>query len=206
MTTTMRIERVSDTGGNLEAATSLIDAAGEWLRTKDTDQWAEPWPSRKERDERVRRDLAAGKTWFIRDEDAGDALAATVTVAKDPISFVWRDSEANLAEPAVYVHRLVTARRYAGLGLGAQLIDWAGRRGHTFYGARWIRIDVWTTNTDLHHYYKMQRFEPCGLCADLSYRSRALFQKSFEDIEASAIPHVMGDAAEFVLPCHALSI
>ena len=90
MTTTMRIERVSDTGENLEAATSLIDAAGEWLRTKDTDQWAEPWPSRKERDERVRRDLAAGKTWFVRDEDAGDALAATVTVAKDPIPFVWK--------------------------------------------------------------------------------------------------------------------
>jgi hypothetical protein len=51
----------------------------------------------------------------------------------------------------------------------------------------------------------MQRFESCGLCADLSYRSRALFQKSFEDIEASAIPHVTGDAAEFTLPCRALS-
>jgi GNAT superfamily N-acetyltransferase len=205
MTTTMRIERVSDTCENLKAAIGIIDAAGEWLRTKDTDQWAEPWPSRNERDERVRRDLAAGKTWFVRDEDAGDALAATVTVAKDPIPYVWRGSDADLAEPAVYVHRLVTARSYAGRGLGAQLIDWAGRRGHTFYGAKWTRIDVWTTNADLHHYYKMQRFEPRGLCVDPSYPSRALFEKSFEDIETSAIPHVTGDAAEFTLPCRAFS-
>jgi GNAT superfamily N-acetyltransferase len=193
----MRIERAPDNRASLEAATGLIDAAGRWLRNKDTDQWAKPWPSKAARDERVRKDLAAGKTWFVRDKDT---LAAMVTATEKAIPHVWEGSEANLAEPAVYVHRLVTARGYAGLGLGAQLIDWAGRRGHTFYGAKWIRIDVWTTNTDLHHYYKMQRFEPCGLCADLSYRSRALFQKSFEDIEASAIPHVTGDAAEFTLP------
>jgi GNAT superfamily N-acetyltransferase len=193
----MRIERVPDTCENLEAATGLIDAAGAWLRTKDTDQWEEPWPSRQARDERVRRDLAAGKTWFVRD---GDALAATVTVAQKAIPHVWEGSEADLDEPAVYVHRLVTAREYAGRELGAQLIDWAGRRGHTFYGARWIRIDVWTSNTALHQYYKMQYFEPCGFCTDPAYPSGALFQKSVHDIEKFAIPHVTGDSAEFALP------
>jgi GNAT superfamily N-acetyltransferase len=202
MTTTMRIERVSDTCGNLEAATGLIDEASAWLRTKGTDQWAEPWPSRSARDERVRRDLAAGKTWFVRD---GDTLAATVTVAEQAIPHVWEGSEADLSEPAVYVHRLVTARRYSGLGLGAELVDWAGRRGQKRYEAKWIRIDVWTDNTDLHQYYKMQWFVPRGLCADTGYPSRALFEKPVEDISKEAIPHVTGDTAEFTLPCRALS-
>jgi GNAT superfamily N-acetyltransferase len=198
----MRIERVSDTRGNLEAATGLIDEASAWLRTKGTDQWAEPWPSRPARDERVRRDLAAGKTWFVRD---GDILAATVTVAEEAIPHVWSGSEANLSQPAVYVHRLVTARDYAGLGLGAELVDWAGRSGQTRYGAKWIRIDVWATNEDLHQYYKRQWFVPCGSCADPAYPSGALFQKSVEDLSRDAIPYVTGDAAEFTLPSRVLS-
>jgi hypothetical protein len=35
----------------------------------------------------------------------------------------------DLAERAVFVHRLITARKFAGSGLGAELIDWAGLRG-----------------------------------------------------------------------------
>jgi GNAT superfamily N-acetyltransferase len=196
MTTTMRIERARDTRSNRKAVIRLIDEASEWLRTKDTDQWAEPWPNRKARDGRVRRDLADGKTWFVRD---GKTLAATVTIAEQPNPHVWSECEGGLYEPAAYVHRLVTARDYAGRGLGAELVDWAGMRGHRLYGAIWIRIDVWTNNTALHQYYKMARFEPCGFCTDPAYPSGALFQKPVSDIRGLAIPHVAGSYADFDL-------
>ena len=60
--------------------------------------------------------------------------------------------KADLTERAVYLHRLVTARKYAGHGLGESLINWAEKYARAKYRAKWIRIDVWTTNTDLHRY------------------------------------------------------
>jgi GNAT superfamily N-acetyltransferase len=197
MTTTMRIERARDTRRNRKALLSLIDEASAWLRTKDTDQWAEPWPTRRKRDKRVRRDLADGKTWFVWD---GNTLAATVTIAEQHNPYVWSGCECDLSEPAAYVHRLITARKYAGLGLGAELTDWAGMRGRLLYGARWIRIDVWTSNSGLHQYYKMAGFESCGWCTDPGYPSGALFQKPVSEIGPLAIPHVTGLSAEFDYP------
>jgi len=77
---------------------------------------------------------------------------------------------------------------YAGWGLGAELIDWAGLRARREYGAKWIRIDVWTTNTALHGYYLKRGFEPCGSCANPAYPSRALFQKPVSAIRKPGFP------------------
>ena len=87
-----------------------------------------------------------------------------------------------------YAHRLITARDYAGRGLGADLIDWAGLRGQRLYGAKWIRIDVWTSNAALHDYYGETGFERCGSCADPGYPSGALFQKRVSAITESRFP------------------
>ena len=199
----MRIERARNTRRNRKAVLRLIDEASAWLRTKDTDQWAEPWPTRKQRDARVRKDLADGKTWIVWD---GRTAAATVTIAAAANPSVWRGCDCALAEPAIYVHRLVTAREYGGRGLGAELIDWAGIRGHLLNGAKWIRIDVWTSNAGLHQYYKMAGFEPCGYCADPAYPSGALFQKPVSEIGDSAIPCVTGTSADFDLACRSYDL
>ena len=149
----------------------LIDAAADWLRTKNTDQWAQPWPSEEDRDHRIRQDLIAGKTWIAWE---GGTPAATITAdpAKNPI---W-PAEAR-CDLAVYVCRLVVSRAFSGRGLGAALLDWAGLRAQQSYGAGWIRVDVWTTNTALHAYYKRLGFESCGFSGASGYPSAALFQK-----------------------------
>jgi GNAT superfamily N-acetyltransferase len=172
---------------NLETVLRLIDEAAAWLRTKDTDQWAEPWPDREKRDARVLRGLSGGKTWIVWD---GPVPAATITLAAKPNPKVWSRPacECDLAERAVYVHRLITARNYSGWGLGAELIDWAGRRARRDYGAEWTRIDVWTSNTALHAYYIKRGFGPCGFCPDPTYPSGALFQKRAALIEAADAP------------------
>jgi hypothetical protein len=196
---TMRIARAEPTEEHLKAVLGLVEGAAAWLRYKDTDQWASPWPDEKRRDERVLKGLQVGKTWIIWDED--DIPAATITTATQPNSAVWSDPSCatDLSEPAVYEHRLITARNYSGCGLGAELIDWAGLRAHHEYGARWIRIDVWTSNKALHDYYKKTGFVSCGSCADPAYPSGALFQKPVKGLRTRRIPQFTGSEAYFDL-------
>jgi ribosomal protein S18 acetylase RimI-like enzyme len=164
------------TPSDSDVVLGLIEEARGWLRTQNTNQWAEPWPSAEERDARVLRGLENRKTWIVRD---GDIPAATVTVANwhNPKVWVAGECRCDLTERAVYLHRLITARKYAGQRLGERLIDWATRRAQAAYRAKWARIDVWTTNTGLHQYYQNLGFEPCGNCPDPDYPSGALFQK-----------------------------
>jgi GNAT superfamily N-acetyltransferase len=187
MTTLMRIARAEPTDECLEAVLGLIEEARGWLWTKGTDQWAKPWPNEGARDARVFKGLQGGKTWIVWD---GVIPAATVTITPQMNPAVWSTpgNKSDLAERAVFMHRLVTARKYAGLGLGAQLTDWAGLRGQRLYGAKWIRIDVWRTNRQLHEYYQRKGFEACGFCADPQYPSSALFQKPVATISAASVP------------------
>jgi GNAT superfamily N-acetyltransferase len=153
----------------------LIEEAARWLRGKDTDQWAEPWPDRRGRDERIRRGLELGQTWIAWD---GDVPAATMTISPRANPDVWRDKG---QEDAVYIHRLVVSRAYGGLDLGGVLIDWAVQRELRTRRVAWVRVDVWTTNADLHDYYERQGFIRCGDCPDPRYPSGALFQKAADD-------------------------
>jgi GNAT superfamily N-acetyltransferase len=168
---------------DLGAVSGLLREASLWLRTKHTDQWAADWPSEDIRRERVQAAIRAGRTWI-----AWDAAVAAATVTASPNHHgIW--PEENRRDPAVYVRRLVVSRRYAGLGLGAQLLDWAGWRAARHYGARWIRVDVWTTNTALHDYYRNHGFEFCGFCQTITgYPAAALFQKRTDEIKPPRSP------------------
>lgn len=159
----------------------LIDAAADWLRrTKDTDQWAQPWRNEEDRSNRILRDLRAGRTWMLR-----HGRSAIGTITADPEDYpVWPPQRQR--EPAVYVRRLVVSRAYAGLRLGADLLDWAGLTGRRRYGAQWIRVDVWRTNKELHAYYERQGFVFYGMSHDPDYPSGALFQKATTDADPAA--------------------
>jgi hypothetical protein len=172
---------------HLDTVLGLIDDARGWLWKKDTDQWEEPWPTAAARDARVLKGLQNGKTWIVWD---GAIAAATVTIATAHNPAVWSKPTCtcDLTERAIYVHRLITARKYAGCGLGAELIDWAGLRGRRKNRARWIRIDVWSTNTELHDYYVGKGFKSCGHCADPDYPSGALFEKPVAGIVVPKVP------------------
>lgn len=183
---TFRIARAQPTHEDMRAVLSLIQQASSWFSDKGTDQWAKPWPDEKERNKRIRRALEAGGTWIVWAERQA---MATVTVARKPhVAAVWRDADCHLDESAVYAHRLIVDRRFAGWGLGAELIDWAGLHARQDYEAEWIRIDVWSTNLALHEYYKERGFEPCGYCPDPCYPSGRLFQKPVTKIAEPISP------------------
>ena len=166
--------------GDFAAVQSLLREASQWLWTKNTDQWAAPWPNESGRNENISRAILAGRTWILWDDEQA---AATLTASPSDHK-IW--PEAIRHEKAVYVRRLTVGRRYSGLGLGGQLLDWAGLRAKREYGARWIRVDVWTTNTELHNYYRRQGFGSCGLSPVPDYPSAALFQKPIDVIRSPA--------------------
>jgi len=167
------------TTGDLELIIRLIEGAAGWLSTKGTDQWAQPWPDRAGRDQRILTHLGSGKTWICWDRETP---AATITADPDEDPY-WPEWQRR--EPAIYINRLVVSRTYAGAGLGAELINWAGRRAWRDHGALWIRVSAWTTNSMLHSYYRGQGFEACGFHPDDGYPSGARFQKSTANLPAS---------------------
>jgi ribosomal protein S18 acetylase RimI-like enzyme len=162
---------------------TLIDEAAEWLRTKNTDQWAQPWPSEEDRRVRILRDLIAGKTLIVSDQGLPVATI-TADLTDNPI---WPPDTRQ--DPAVYVCRLVVRRSHGGQGIGSALLDWVGLRARQRNGAAWVRVDVWTTNEALHAYYQQQGFEFCKFSDELDdYPSTALFQKDTTGIIATDQP------------------
>jgi GNAT superfamily N-acetyltransferase len=161
---------------DMPAILGLIDEAAAWLATKGTDQWTRPWPDRDGLHDRVRTALLHGTSWICWDNARP---AATITADRRPDAY-WPASDH--AVPAVYVHRLIVSRPYAGAGLGSALLDWAGRTGRREHAARWIRVSAWTTNEDLHAYYQKHGFVLRELRHDPGYPSGARFQKPTEPI------------------------
>ena len=167
--------------GDFDKVVRLVREAADWLRvSKDTDQWARPWPNRSAHRERILNDLIKGKTWIAWD---GPVAAATITVdTEEPLNLherpIWPAHKRR--QPAVYVRRVVVSRNYARLGLGAGLLDWAADVAGRVHEVALIRVDVWTTNLELHAYYEGQGFSRSeardrGELGD--YPSQALFER-----------------------------
>ena len=114
----------------------------------------------------------AGETFIVWDDN--DAPAATITINRFAKPELWTEEEA--AQPALYAHKVTVDRTYAGQGLGAELLDWAGTRAAD-EGADWLRVDVWTTNGRLQHYYLRQGFTYVRTVVLPHNPSGALFQR-----------------------------
>ncbi|MEU5989583.1 GNAT family N-acetyltransferase [Spirillospora sp. NPDC047418] len=156
----------------------LIDHAAAWLRAeKDTTQWARPWPDPEGRLKRVHEALANAETWLLLDADRPIGTVSIRTLGHEEL---WTAEERRTE--AVYLHRLVVHRDYAGGGLGAELIGWAGREGASRQrNAEMIRIDVWTDNGALHDYYRSLGFKDVAIRRTSDGTpSGALFEKPLD--------------------------
>lgn len=175
------------TRDNVDIITWLIDEASKWLRLKDTDQWERPWPNEEARRKRILDGMRDGYTWIVWD---GEDPVATVSITHKGNPLLWRKDE--LDDKAVYLHRLVINRKYGGQRVGAALLEWAAQQGRIRYGAKDIRIDVWTDNSDLHAYYRSLGFRAPNGKDEVEIRvhdknkwpSGAVFQRPVEYPEA----------------------
>lgn len=145
--------------------------AASWLGRLGTDQWAKPFPDERTQTKRLLDGILAGETWMVRE---GSTTVGTITVNDFANPLLWTEEEC--AEPARYVHKMTVRRSHAGLGLGGRLLDWAGNRAAR-EGAKWLRLDAWTTNRVLQDFYRRQGFEHVRTVIRPDYPSGALFQR-----------------------------
>ena len=116
--------------------------AAAWLSRLGTDQWQRPYPADK-----LLATIEAGEVFMVRD---GNDTAATITLTPEAEEGLWTADE--LQEPSLFINKLTVARTHAGRDLGGRLLDWSGDRAYRA-GAKWLRLDAWTTNTGLQAYY-----------------------------------------------------
>ncbi|WP_280894985.1 MULTISPECIES: GNAT family N-acetyltransferase [unclassified Streptomyces] len=124
------------------------EEAAAWLARLGTDQWRRPYPADK-----LLETIQAGTVFMVAD---GDATVATITLTPDAEAGLWTEQE--LSEPSLFINKLTVARTHSGANVGGRLLDWAGDRAYRA-GAKWLRLDAWTTNKGLQAYYLRQGFE-----------------------------------------------
>lgn len=148
-----------------------------WLAARGSDQWSTE-ASGLSIDYFARvvgRALAAGETWIaeVHGEPAG-----TITVNDRADRELWTDTE--LADSLI-VHYLIVDLRYCGHGIGGQLLAHAAALART-HGRHWVRLDAWTTNTDLHTYYRHAGFRLARVAGpDRPSPSCALFERHIDE-------------------------
>lgn len=123
------------------------EEAASWLSALGTDQWSRPYPA-----DRLLATIEAGTVFMLRDDEF---TAGTITLTNEAEPGLWSDAE--LSEASMFINKLTVAREYAGRNVGGKLIDWAGDRAYRA-GAKWLRLDAWTTNDALQRYYLRQGF------------------------------------------------
>ncbi len=130
----------------------------QWLAQRGETQWSVPWPRPA-----IAAAIQTGQTWMITEGDRPHAsVTLTAWIDVDGLWKLDKDSgslwhaEDNPTD-ALYVSKLMVPLEHAGNGLGGEILDWAGGRAYDA-GLTWLRLDAWTTNDGLHHYYLTHGF------------------------------------------------
>ncbi|WP_184736461.1 GNAT family N-acetyltransferase [Streptomyces netropsis] len=139
---------------DVPAILAMLDGAVEWLVAHGrTGQWGtEPWSARPKAVERVGEIVRSGTPWLAVIDGV---VAGAVTLTPDPAPYVARADE-----PEVYVHLLVTDRRFAGRGVGAALLAHAVEETRR-QGITLLRVDCYAGSEGrLVDYYRRNGFTP----------------------------------------------
>ncbi|MEV0252237.1 GNAT family N-acetyltransferase [Nocardia sp. NPDC050712] len=144
-----------------------------WLTSRGSDQWTVAGRGKPIETfaHAVGRSLEAGETWIA--ECNGEA-AGTVTVDHRADPNLWSPWELG---DAVIVHYMIVDLRFAGHRLGHRMLAHAGRLAYQ-QDRSWVRLDAWTTNADLHDYYRRAGFHLTRIAGPIaSGPSCALFER-----------------------------
>ncbi|WP_280234035.1 GNAT family N-acetyltransferase [Nocardia cyriacigeorgica] len=164
-----------------------------WLSARGSDQWTVA--GRGLPIEIFARSVGhcmdAGETWIA---EVCGRPAGTITVNDRADQGLWNPAELS---DAVIVHYMIVDLHYAGRAVGGRLLEHAADLARE-YGRDWVRLDAWTTNTDLHAYYHRAGFRLARIAGPAAEGpSRALFERRTD----SWAP-VRSDRAPVFTPVH----
>ena len=104
---------------DFDAVLSLMDEAIAWLVSQGrTGQWgSDAFSANPAHSEYMRREVETNELWIA---EAGGQAVGAMLLGEKPMPYV-----AAVDERELYLHLLVTSRRYAGQGVGQALVDMA---------------------------------------------------------------------------------
>lgn len=149
----------------------LRERRAAWLASLGSDQWQETGLDRGTFERRVRDSIADGETWMATDDNG--AVLGTACGDQRANPGLWTEEE---LRTALIIHRMISYPDAAGNGIGGRLLDHLGEVAEQ-RGLGWLRLDAWTTNTDLHAYYEHLGFRLVRIVPDYTTRSAALFER-----------------------------
>ncbi|GAB2669732.1 GNAT family N-acetyltransferase [Nocardia goodfellowii] len=162
--------------GDLAAICRLRLQRTAWLTARGSDQWSVAGRGKPIETfaHAVERSLAAGETWIA---DVDGETAGTITVDHHADPNLWSPWE---LDDAVIVHYMIVDLRFAGHGIGRHLLEHAGWLAFQ-QDRNWVRLDAWTTNAELHDYYRRSGFHLTRIAGPIATGpSRALFERRTE--------------------------
>ncbi|MDG4794590.1 GNAT family N-acetyltransferase [Micromonospora sp. WMMD1082] len=171
----MRVAEASD----FAAVARLQSDVVRWLATRGLDQWQSVESNDRQTPERMQKRIAdaigRGECFVLTDDSR---IVATVIIDELADPEFWQDED----DPgdALYVHRMIVSRNYAGRGIGENLVDFALRLARK-RGKKWLRLDAWRTNPALHEYYRQLGFDHVRTVSLPHRGSGALFQRHAGD-------------------------
>jgi GNAT superfamily N-acetyltransferase len=139
---------------DFDAVMALMDEAVAWLAAQGrTGQWgSEPISASPARVERMRKEVEANDLWIA--EIDGEPVGAML-LGEEPMEYV-----APVEERELYLHLLVTSRRFTGRGIGRVLVDQA-KAVATERGIDLIRVDCYAgDDRNLVAAYESMGFTP----------------------------------------------
>ncbi len=145
------------------AIAEILEDVQRWLAIRGAAQWTTPFT-----DAWIEQKIAAGEFHVARVQ--GIPIGTLRLLWADPL--FWGDRDRG---DAAYIHTMAVRRNYAGRGIGARLVDWAGKQASD-NGRRFLRLDCGADNQSLVAYYRGLGFTPQG-SAGVGGTKVALFQK-----------------------------
>lgn len=155
---------------DLEHIVRWRQEAAQWLSDLGSDQWSDVGLSDESFLARVQKSIRDGETWMA---NYGNRPVGTIAIDEWTDDGLWTPAEVS---DAMFVHRMIIDRDFAGQGIGAALLNQAEQIAAS-KGKEWIRLDAWTSNMELHRYYESRNFQHVRTVEDHPSPSAALFAR-----------------------------
>ncbi len=103
----------------------------------------------------LEQEIKEGRQWKIME---GNDIACIFMIAYDD-PYIWGERN---ADPAIYIHRIVTNPLFRGRNYMNHIIEWA-RIHAKIKDKKYIRMDTWGDNPKLNDYYLRCGFRSLGI-------------------------------------------
>ncbi|WP_053218324.1 GNAT family N-acetyltransferase [Virgibacillus senegalensis] len=153
---------------DLDRVLALLQQAGKWLQTKNTNQWDYYVTDLQGNTDEVRDSINSQHTYIL---ETDGKTVASVTLEDTPNEWdcsIWEEAVEQTG--TVYLHRVVVDRDYAGKDIGGKLIEWACETAKE-NGKKRIRFDCLASNSGLNRYYQ-KRYTRVGIANNYGEHSK----------------------------------